>query len=615
MKRNATGTSNSASMIGRHRRTILGISLSLLSVSAFAVSLFPIERPAYFWLPFQAQFFFGSNILTFSSLYAVFVFSLLLSATQLKDNSAGKLGGFLLVSVFALVSTCFWALKLSVPTLSSYDAGGESYVSYLMASGGLVSSNPYFGYFEFPSLAVIGATLSYVTGFSVVNMGRVFIIAGQVFLSASIFLYASRALGRLNLAVIVSVLIVMGNVALFGLGYYRPDTLGIMFFIPFFVILARPDTLLGTTRAQIVLGLLFLGLVLTSFIYMIAFFLMIVAVRLSSSLTRKGVKISGMSILLMFLLMMVVRLYFYFGYQYITSSLVISRLQLLLSDPLSLLSFVSVSSYQSAYVGTSNPMWIQVTRLSWLGLTIFGFLSGVLLFAFKRKTISSFWVREAGCMFGIMALASVMIPFDNGANRTATVFLILASPFGLLSALRLGSDLIHRLGRGRRIGEYRRGISLIALLMVLALIAVPTFFVLNPTPNTDYVYPRESQTLGFVTHTYLGSPIYLDVNTAILLSNYLPNEFPNKVNYFPDPRGTFNAISLEEYFGSIVPNFMAGFLGQKSNLFIYSPRITQNALSFWGIQPQNSNWQALRSELFRTDVVYQNGFNVVYWNP
>lgn len=590
----------------------------LVLLFALAVLLFPTNRPSYYWQPFQSEYFFGGHILDFSVVYVTFVFLVLLASRRICNDSAGLQKGAILVAIFTLVSICFWTIKISQPALASFDSGGESYSKYLMEQGRMVSTNGNFGYFEFPAISMIGAFLSYLTGLDVPTAAKLFLIFGVTILSVSIYLFVAKALKKYNRAVILGLLAVMGNVTMFSFGYFRPDTLGILFFIPLFSLLSLKDGLLITPKGQVVIVISFFGLVLTGFIYTVGFFLMFASLYVVSRLIKSHAYIRPNTLLLMLIAAAGIRFFLYFGYEFIPPSFIVSRLQQLLSSPNSLFSFSAVSSYQTAFVGSSNPFWVTLTRSFWLAFAIMGVLIGVLTLLPSRiikKSPTHYQLKESSCLIGVLVLMSLMIPLDNGANRSATAFLILTSFFGIIIAARLSINLLSKVfEKIPERGIARLSITILAF-VIIATLSLSSFLALNPTPNTDYTYPQEAQALALVTAVYANNQVFVDVNTALLVSYYIPNIFPNYVNFFPDPLGEFTPISVNNYFNNIVPTFARSFASNHSNIFFYSPRITQNALSTWGISPQNSSWSVLTNVLMHTDIVYENGFNVVYYYP
>lgn len=590
----------------------------LFLLSGALVLLFPIVRPEYFWQPFQAASFFQGSIFEFSLIYGIFVLIALVSSRYITNDHSGFYTGAIIAGFFALVSSCFWIIKISQPALASFDAGGESYSSYLISQQHLVSSNGNFGYFDFPGLSMIGSFLSLMTGLDVSTVAKIFLIFGITVLSISIYLYLAKSLKKNDRALIISILAMMGNVTLYSLGYFRPDTLGLFFFIPLFLMLSFEDNLLGSGTTQALLIVLFFGLVLASFIYTVGFFLMFASINVISRLKKSAVRVQMRVLLIMLISAAGVRFLLNFDYAFIPTGLIISRLQELFTNPLSLFSFSSVSSFQVAYTGPANPAWVTATRLIWLGFIGIGIIVGIselIWSGFKKRRLSSYEVKEISCLVGAFFLALLMLPLDNGANRTVTVFLLLTSFFGIIIFSKFAERLVPKLAALIKEPRVARLATMSLAIIIIVVLSLPSFFALNPTPNTDYVYPEESSALSFTSvHFSQETSVFTDVNTVLLFSYYIPSIFPNYINYFPDPRGEFSPISVSNYFDVIVPQFMNSYFQSSGGVFFFSPRITQNALSTWGISPTNQTWVSLKEGLMRTDLIYQNGFNLAYWS-
>lgn len=249
--------------------------------------------------------------------------------------------------------------------------------------------------------------------------------------------------------------------------------------------------------------------------------------------------------------------------------------------------------------GTKVPLWATIVKLFWI-IVLIGVGTVIPLLRIRRiRSLPSSEASALGALVGIILLsvtATLVSKAGSQFLRYPMYAPLVTAPLLLLAICRSNERL-------RRIG-------LVAMIVSLVIIAVPTFLAHYPAVRMNMYY--ESEAAPARTLSRFGYSAGLQVIAPAL--GFVPYiaELPN-AHYAPTP--VLFGLKDEDGVWAYLDNQVASFAGtpdEQVNLYVFSRRSRIFYRHNFGIPLDAPHWDLIQSRLDKEAEVYDNGFVVLY---
>jgi hypothetical protein len=452
-------------------RKILVLVLAFAGISG-ALVLYPTDQSLKY-APVQSVEAID-NITVFAALMTLWAGILLALISQVRN---AKVVGATLAVAFVLLYLGFWPVHRPYGMYEEWAKLSDSVA--IQAHGSIPQEK--VRYLQWPAVAILGATLSDVSGVEPADLRLAILLANQAALALTLFALLSKILASIPLAVLGVILATVANSHL-AMYHVHPALLALPLLAGFLLMCAQWEepgkNTVGSRFVAIILGA---GMTMMHFVTSMVPFLLLSAWYILRRRSGGGVQRPvNMSTLALFLLMPAAWLMYWAtaGFNMLTEELWRS-VQAGLQE----------SVWYILRVGEANvspaPFWASVTRLGWL-VGLYGL--GVLLSCWailKGRKAPPRLVWVSGGVLGLVALALIATALSTGGNqfyRFITYSSFFAAPVILLwmTQSRLGA----------------KAISVLGLLVVLSM--APTFLANNTRVSDMAYYPWEVAVAKFL---------------------------------------------------------------------------------------------------------------------
>ncbi len=509
----------------------------------------------------------------------------------------------LLICMFSLVFNAFWLINSPYIAGASFDPSGIAYSNYIVEHGTITFGDPAWGYFEFPTTPLLGASVSQATGLSVFDSSKIILIIACLLVPVSAYLLYSKSLGNSKSSLLAVIIGLLGSVHFIFFAFFRPGTIGFVLFAVLLAFIGTRKGRFGRTPAEtVIFTVLFLALVMTHFMTSVAFFLILVGIYIYSRLTSAASNPLSASIMV---LAAGLCLAWWFYESLYTTEFVLQRFDEFLAEPTGVSMDLALQKGE-ALIGVEVPIWARLVRTFWL-LLLYLVPSLIALviytnFMIRRKRGMTPRIEE-GALLGLVVLLVIMTVSDQGANRAISQFLLfgaLIMPPVFIRFLYGTQDVTSSPNRTwQRVGS-------VLVILTLVLLSFPTFLAHHPSANTQIRYDTEHSAFAFLrSHSEELSEIALfaDIDTGYMHSYYLPDTEFYPIPYPPD------YVADDEEFLMRFPRFLQDFNDlNKRSFFMYSPRMLHRPNIYLGIPEDHPIWAESAQAFHCHNIIYDNGF-------
>jgi hypothetical protein len=250
--------------------------------------------------------------------------------------------------------------------------------------------------------------------------------------------------------------------------------------------------------------------------------------------------------------------------------------------------------------GAAMPWWVSAVDVYWLFLTfVVGGVLAIAGFVQGADRVSSQLKYAQGGLAGIILLATILTMAGAGGSQYFR-FLMYGGVFTVLI-------LICRIRQSR---PRARAFALVALVCSLYLLSLPTFIAYNPNVRLYSYYNDELATGTFLERMY-GTGRSLEVyqeggGWVTYHLRYAKWNREGEAWQLGTKEGAWANLD------GLVANFSQRTVNEK-RLWIFSPRLAGNFEYLYGIHSDDTRWDSFKSELARTDRIYDAGRIQTFW--
>jgi len=564
----------------KSRRFMLWLLLIALTVS---ILLFPVKitlAPS----PVQSVNIFASFPL-FIALFLSWMATLLFLLFSPKNGVKNSWERLALICIFSLVFLGYWTI------LTPNSVGGDAFsnlgtVRYLQLGGKI--TYPPVRYLIFPGVFLFTNFISQFSKLDIFSSGNLLIIFNLILFCALIHHFFARLIKNsyaASLALLIAAM--LGQLIRTD---FRLDTLGYVLLAGLLVLLTWDEQTPITTPRDILINVILLvAVTITYLMHSGLFFFILLGIIIMQVLGKKR-DIRFIIPILLFIIILSWEIYWATPQFTTIGGYIPSLLERLKS-----LDFIfTAEQQQNATMGVGIPLWAVVTRyfrlVSLYGLgTILGFIG---LARFKKLNSSEKIV--AGGFLGVGLLSILLLVLYPTGNQYVRYFWyepIFLAPIIVMFCFR----------------QVLQRYITIAMITLLFITSLPIFLTNGSSISAVYVSPAECAAGAFLNSQYGegdGLTVYSNINYGgDLIFYYALNatgKGPPEYSYIKD-----KDVLLED-----VQKLVEEFQNSSGNsIYIYSER---NALAWYGIfgiKPDDSAWQNIK-----TSLAGENGENILYSN-
>lgn len=574
------------------RAQIRALAWILLLILTCLILFFPIHMSSQY-RSIQAPYIFD-NLPLFSSLFCLWILVAICLAFS-KSDAKANWEHLILAGIFGLVFIGFWVF-ITYP-YGSYadDIYNTGHVRYLIENGHIPINHPLLAYFDYPGMHLLLSAISQISGLSIFESRTLFLMFNAGLFCALMYLLFTKWLKKSRLAFLAVLLLLMtGGAIIDKMHIFTPGAFAFTLLAVFLLSagLSREPTTNRFPQTVILEILVFSAITISYFATSFLLPLILTGIYLVQRLARTKPSVTISSILLFSL--MFLAWFFYDTWNTLHS--LTGFLPRILDSLRSGEFLSSIMTLWQANAGAELPLWANAIRLFWWGiLGIATLLALCRLFIVKKLTSAE--KVEIGGVLGILALTALGLTGTKGGSQFVRYLL-----YAPLFAIPL---LIGFWARSTTWG--RR--MLIALVICITILSLPTFLSSVNTVATDSIYSYDASSGKFLeSHSRNnGTNIIVfraSTTTASSTYYYLHNisfrNIPELVYYAKDDFW----LSVEKVTTAYMnPNTNA----TRQKLFIVDEKTYVPAQHLLEISPEDQGWQTLNTSLSSTNLFYNNG--------
>lgn len=559
----------------------------LVALTLFLM-LYP-GAPQWGYQPFQSPDFIP-RLPLFALLYCLWLALLLF----LLWRTRGPAWGMLLVIAFVLVFLGYWTAATPNGVHEDWQKSADS---VLLAERGEIPLETR-GYFEFPATAILGTTLSTLTGWEVSDLRTPMVLLYMTGLAALLFVLYGHVLRVPKLAAFAVLLAVQGNMMLIRF-HYHPAYFGILPMIAFLVILFRRGNGALSAREDKLLVMLVMAAATITHFFASAIILASSVGAFAVQQLRRRTGLITLGTVTLFLVLPVA----WEAYWAVHTLGALARTVSQLTENLSRGDLFFYTANVAPANTASVPLWVSGVRLLWWALLYGAGPLVALVVLLSAKGLTRTEGKLAAVLLGVLVLSvggTVLSPGGQQFFRYVMYGSLFAAPLVLGFVCRW---------RVRRF-------VLPALALVFFATSLPTFLAHNSTISTAAFHPSEvaaGRFLRFATGgesdevQLFGQSYTSDVAYYYNLdSSYVPEFQLAEIK---------DAADLREHMRKYVEGFLSEHGPQnpyRYPVYLSSQRevaLTQHVL---GVAPDDPLWSEVSLGLAQAGRVYDSGRIQIY---
>lgn len=566
-----------------------------------AIMLYPTHLRYEYHLV-QSTYIFD-NLPLFAVIFIVWLGLLLLLLFTIKGNTKGNWEGLAVVVIFTLVFLGFWGIL--APERQPDGIWNLSTAGYILSSG-TISSHVNVGYLDFPGIHILTATLSQVTGFSILHSATVLLIVFSLLLAVMLYLLFSKTTEDPRLAGFAVLLAIQGNWTQSLFAFFWPRYIGLIFLAVFLVLLNRKtNSVLGAQQDRIAMIILLGAVTVSYFVTSLTFFFILLGIYLVLWVSRPrfrageivmsspGTTVDWSIIVICLIVPIVWETYYAINFLSGIALWVPNFLEDLSGGKL----FSKVFQVASVNLGEAVPLWAKMTRLFWLFFIYgFGFILA-LVSLFRLRKLDSAQKVAIGGLIGVMIVGIIGLLISPGGVEGQRM--LMYAPLFLLPLL---------IWYFSKLKERVRNYAFILIPLIFFALSFPTFLAHNNRINTDAYYPYDYASGEFMESRF-GSGKGLNIFS--LGDTTLPIIYAGvrDSNYYGTWEIIKNETDMWQQIDSLTTNW--GNTQGQHNMFILSQR-GMGCFELWGVKLADPRWSQLEQSLLNDNRIYDSSYVRIY---
>ena len=572
------------------------VVLSLIS----AILLFPVT------LPLEYSTIQSLSVIRpfpiFALLYTISAISITFLLWRSWKKHATGLSYLALIFLFAVIYMGFWSVKEPFGLTGDplYQIGGTN---YLMIEGHVTRGPQVSGYFDWPGLHLLTATIATVTGVNLLTLEVLFSLFQAMLFPFLLFIIFKDSLGSEISATISVFIALLGNLLLGPLNNFDPSSFGLFVLLPLSLLLMHQ--LMRSPNHNFSYNKIFIGLLViiaaSTIIHLITTIL-ILLVLTGIFIVKRQQSIAILTFCgWLFLLGWLLYSQFAFG------SIVYN-----FRDGLGIIASGSILNYAilgaSSRVGSNVPLWAVFVRFFWM---VSVYVIGVGICAFQLIQLR-FKVRQLSLeMVGILAVISLTVLATFGFPRGEQVqrFFLYAPFFTVPLTVKFVKRHVFNKGLS--------GKKVICVLFTIALLSFPTFLVQYSDVVTNTLHQEDISAAQFLMPSFGNGHglVVFSGNNEIFLYQ-LPEASNRYVTEFTYTNGN-STQQLWATLDNMINDFQAPNFMNNPKVFVLSDWFYILPEHYLGINASDPNWATVRERLDVSNRIYDSsgdGHTQIYVN-